>query len=107
MDRQTKRLPILDKQKKIVIMTDGIDNCMNTTVALRIKGKLDFCRLEKAIQKVIDENDALRFVFHVEENGEVYQQVLDKYQYTLDVRNAEGSTAEEMCIRDRNKMVST
>ena len=95
MDRQTKRLPILDKQKKIVIMTDGIDNCMNTTVALRIKGKLDFCRLEKAIQKVIDENDALRFVFHVEENGEVYQQVLDKYQYTLDVRNAEGSTAEE------------
>lgn len=94
-DVKENKYPLVDRQEKMIAMTEGTDNCMNTTAALRIHGKLDFKKLEQAIQSVVDQTDALRFVFTQDENGKTYQSILDSYEYHLDVQVAEGDTAEE------------
>lgn len=90
------RYRLFGMQELMINMTAGDDNCIINPGGLHINGELNFQKLEKSIQKLADESDAMRFVFHRDaESGRIYQSILDKYKYKLDVRDCIGSTYEE------------
>ena len=92
---ENKVFPLLKEQEFLIKLTEGTDCCMASPTALRLHGKLDFGKLERAIQSVIERNDALRMVVFKDESGSVYQRLVDKWQYKLDVRKISGATLDE------------
>lgn len=53
-------------------------------------------KLQKSIQKLINDCDAMRTVFERDEtDGTLYMKVLDSYTYQLEVKDLEGQSREE------------
>ncbi|MDO5558076.1 MAG: condensation domain-containing protein [Oscillospiraceae bacterium] len=67
---------------------------MNFSQCMRLKFPLDTDRLEKAVQKVIDENDALRVVLIKKEDG-FYEKVVEHYPFKLNILDAQTGSPEE------------
>lgn len=66
----------------------------NAGVGIRIKNhKLDYNAFEKAIERVINENDQLRAIC-VEKDGEYYQKIIKHIDFKLKITEAEGNTFE-------------
>ena len=90
------RYRLFGLQEVTISLTRGDDTSLISPCGIFIKGVLNFAKLEKAIQKLVKESDAMRFVFERDEKtNKLYQRVLDSYTYTLDVREAVGETNEE------------
>ena len=69
----------------------GVGNVGN---GLRMRFPIDRQRLEQSIQRVVDENDALRLI--LVQKGDTYtQRVLTHYQFQLQVYEAQGDTEQE------------
>lgn len=64
------------------------------TYGFRLKGQLDYARLERAVQRLVDENEIFRLTC-VEKDGKYYQRVFEKGIFKLVVDEAEGNTEEE------------
>lgn len=67
---------------------------MNFSQCLRLKMPLDVVRLEASVQKVINENDALRVVLIKKDDG-FYEKVVEGYQFKLNIFDAQIGTEEE------------
>lgn len=88
---------LLDYQKfllSITIMEDGSYKNTMCSGAVRLKGEFDRKRMERAMQKVIDANDALRTVI-VQRNGEVYQKIRANVSFELKLHPTSGATSDE------------
>lgn len=62
---------------------------------VNIIGEIDREKLEKTINKVIDDNDAFSFKFHFDKDEHELYQYQDDVKYVLDERICEGSTYDE------------
>lgn len=83
-------------QEFTISITKGDDTSLFSPGGIFIKGKLNLGKLEKSIQKLVNESDAMRFVFERDEKtNTLYQRVLDSYRYKLNVRDLAGKTKEE------------
>lgn len=77
---------------------NGNGNCGQ---GMRIQFPVDTARLEQAIQRVINENDALRLVIAnhsdtpVPQADSFMQKIVTNYQFRLDVYDAHGETEQE------------
>lgn len=90
------RIEITYGQKILMSLYNEPDFCVNLSFAFKIKGKIDKAKLEESLQKTIDDNNAFRFKFHKdEETGKIYQYTVEKVEYKLDEREADGNTYEE------------
>lgn len=69
----------------------GVGNVGN---GLRMRFPIDRQRLEQSIQRVVDENDALRLLL-VQKEDTYTQRVLAHYQFHLQVYEAQGDTEQE------------
>ena len=91
-----ERYRLFGMQEFVINLTSGKDSCVVNPGGLHIRGPLDVKLLGKAVQKLVDKSDALRFVFSKdEETGEIYQGVLSSYKHELDIREAQGDSYEE------------
>ena len=83
-------------QEFTISLTKGKDTSLFSPGGIFIEGKLNLEKLERSIQKLVNESDAMRFVFERDETtNTIYQRVLDSYRYKLDVRDLVGETKEE------------
>ena len=90
------RFNIFGIQEFTISLTRGNDTCITSPGGLRIKGAIDEKKLEKSVQKLVKESDAMRIVFEKDPQSEkLCQRVLDSYDYTLDLRQLEGSNEQE------------
>lgn len=77
---------------------------MNFGYAIRIQGELDPNLVRKAIQRMINDNDAMRLVL-AEKQGENYQfSILKKYNVELVVVKCPGSNMEEKLFYARSEI---
>lgn len=63
-------------------------------VCIELTGKIDFEKLEKAIQEVYNRVDSTRLVFE-EREGKCYFRILKSYEYNLNVIKYEGKNQKE------------
>ena len=77
------------------IIVCGNDNYISTQLSLRVKGELDRKLFEQSVQKVVDENDGMRFVFEKGSDGKYYYSVLKKLKYDLVTIRLAGNNEEE------------
>lgn len=96
---QTKKYALIIEQELLRGMMGGRDSCANCLAMFRVHGEIDLKRLETAIQKVIDDNPALRLVFKAAQDGVIYQQLGGEYWYTLDFRDISGTEDPEAELR--------
>ena len=90
------RYRLFGLQEVTMSMTRGEDTSIISPCGIFIKGELNYAKLEKAVQKLVKESDAMKIVFERDENTKkLYMKPLDSYTYTLDVRDAVGVTKEE------------
>lgn len=75
-------------------LSDSAPGSTSYGKAIRLKYPLKAKKLEKAIQQVINENDAYRMVFN-EKEGKLYATVLPECEFHLPVINVPGKTKEE------------
>lgn len=75
---------------------------MNVATGLRVRGNLDYSKVERAVQKLVDYNEIFRAIY-IENNGIHMQRVFDKGTYELMVCEADGDTEE---AREKNAMES-
>lgn len=75
-------------------LNENRDASLNVATGLRIRGKLDYSKVENAIQKLVDYNEIFRTVC-VNNNGEYMQRVFDEAKYDLIFVDANGETDEE------------
>lgn len=90
---EQQRFSIL-QDEKAVKETGKKDGNMNLGNAIRLTFSVDYDRMEKSIQRVLDENDALTLIL-VKENGKYLQQVVTEYEFHLDTVDAEGADINE------------
>lgn len=90
------RYRLFGLQEVTMSMTKGEDTSIISPCGIFIKGELNYPKLEKAVQKLVKESDAMRFVFERDEKTKkLYMKVLDSFTYKLDIRDAKGATKEE------------
>ena len=83
-------------QEFTISLTRGDDSSIISPAGIRIKGELNLAKLEKSIQKLVNESDAMRMVFvRDEETNTICQEVLDSYHYKLDMRDTPDGTDEQ------------
>ncbi|NQY07070.1 MAG: HAD-IIIC family phosphatase [Flavobacteriaceae bacterium] len=58
---------------------NDVNTVYNNTVSFLIKGDVDILKLENTLNSLIERNEILRTVFHME-NGEVYQRIVTNFQ---------------------------
>ena len=66
----------------------------NLCMSIGMEGKVNHARLENAIGRMISANDSYRTVF-LEKDDDIYQKVLETYEFHLPVVKAHGSTYDE------------
>jgi hypothetical protein len=95
MDSRNEKLYELTLGQRVVMsLYHGLDSCANLQCAFLVSGELDKDRLRQSVQKVIDDNDGLRFRFFREANtGEIYQYMDEELLYQLEERMARCDTA--------------
>lgn len=87
------RFPLEDLSAIMMDLHYKTGNNMNIALGIRFQGKLNPEKLEKAIQRLYDCNDAFRMMFYQTETGYEYS-ILNEYTYHLEITETEGDTEE-------------
>ena len=90
-----ERIKLPSQLDYLIRVTPGDRECLSTHAAVRIRGKVDKARFENAVQRVIDENDAMRFVVKRTDDGELYYSVLRQISFEPVYCKLMGETEEE------------
>lgn len=99
-------LPFLAEQ---VMKMDDLgkrDGRWNLVIYLKLNGILDKEKLEKSINKMFENNDAMR-VISVRKEGKFKFRILKEYKFNLEVKKIKGKTREEsilLATKDANKI---
>lgn len=80
----SKNQKITLNQERYLIAEQYSSTNYALTISYRIKGFLDFDKLVRCFQKVIDSNDSLRIKFRKNFNGEILQEVMPSNQIEFD-----------------------
>ena len=95
--------PVIASQKDLIDI--GLaGNALAVPGGMSIIGNIDMKRLENAIQKLYDNNDAFRIEFF-EKDGALYQRVLKKYKHEFKILETKGISKEERYEYAKNKAI--
>ncbi|MCR5666528.1 MAG: hypothetical protein K6G01_06825 [Eubacterium sp.] len=87
---------IYGMQEYLIHLTEGEDTCVVNPAGLKIHGALDTAKLEQVMQKMTEQNDALRFVFERDDKThKLYQRVLEQYHCKLKIKKLDGESKKE------------
>ncbi|MCR4955140.1 MAG: hypothetical protein K6A30_00450 [Lachnospiraceae bacterium] len=71
---------------------------------MRIKGKFNLQKLEKAIQKAYDSIDTMRAFINMDDPDDLYFKIRKNYEYHMELLKAEGETADERYENAKNQV---
>lgn len=96
LDTKIEKEPLSGTQKNYWYMFKMNKNsaAYNCPEAVHFSGELNYDFLERSIREIISRHDALRTAF-IDEDGEPYQRVFTKIDYTLSIIDVVGETKDE------------
>lgn len=89
IDRENTTRPLSFAQQRLWIIDhmDGGSRQYNMTACFQVAGPFDLAAAQYALAAIIERHEPLRTVYQQQQNGEVEQRVVEKYEFILDYQD--------------------
>ena len=106
IENNKNKLPMPYQEEYLLLVEEKLDSGdMNCAFGFRFHADIDKDKLEAAIAMIAQENDALRMKI-VKEDGKYYQYCEDSIDFSLEMREPSGDTAEERYNKAYQEMLA-